>query len=84
MPDPGLAVSGSTIAFEVGARVQHLDQMPPADGRVLPMRGTVVGIEVRYVVEWDGAKQRDLSMFSDDKQTFHYPAESLVGGADDA
>lgn len=54
----------------VGSRVTHVDP----NGKALPMAGTVVGIDVRYLVEWDGEEPRPTSGWT---PTYYYPADVL-------
>jgi hypothetical protein len=61
------------MTFAVGDRVTHLDQMAH-DGRTLPMAGTVVGVKVEYLVEWDGEEPRPISGWT---PTYYYDAEVL-------
>lgn len=56
--------------FPVGSRVTHVDP----DGKALPMAGTVVAINVRYLVEWDGEEPRPMSGWT---PTYYYPADVL-------
>jgi hypothetical protein len=61
-------------AVPVGTRVRHIDQQPPVDGRLLPMHGTVVAIEMHYLVEWD-QPESDSPLLFGEQSTFKYPAE---------
>ena len=54
----------------VGTRVTHVDP----DGKALPMAGTVVAINVRYLVEWDGEQPRPLSGWT---PTYYYSESDL-------
>lgn len=56
--------------MKVGDRVTHVDPT----GKALPMAGTVVGVNVRYLVEWDGAEPGVISGWT---PTFYYPSEVL-------
>lgn len=59
--------------FEVNERVTHIDKFP--GGTTLPMTGTIVGVEVKYIVEWDADEPSPISGF---KPLESYPAEDLV------
>jgi len=61
-------------AFAVGGRVTHRD-LSGSDGSTLPMAGTLVGVEVRYVVQWDDAEPRPVSGWT---PTYSYPAAFLA------
>ena len=45
--------------FREGDRVRHRNMSP--GGADLPMVGTVVGVEVKYIVQWDGADPHPVS-----------------------
>jgi hypothetical protein len=63
------------VSFDINDRVTHVDHLKPADsGATLPMRGTVVGIQVRYLVEWDGEQPRPLSGWT---PTYYYGESDL-------
>ena len=60
--------------MNVGDRVTHLDVLAQ-DGRTLPMKGTIVGVDVAYIVQWDEAESR---IFDGGNRTYPYPPEVLV------
>ena len=60
--------------FAVGDRVTHLDMLAQ-NGTPLPMGGTVVGIKVEFLVEWDGEEVSPLSGWT---PTHYYPPDSLM------
>jgi hypothetical protein len=45
------------------------------DERTLPMKGTIVGVETTYIVQWDNAETR---LCGDGKRTHSYPPEALT------
>ena len=62
-------------AFNVGDRVTHIDGLrPPGSDAVLQMAGSVVGVQVRYLVEWDGEQPRPVTGWT---PTHYYDAEQL-------
>jgi hypothetical protein len=61
--------------FTIGDRVTHCDNSKPASSEAtLPMAGEVVGVQVRYLVQWDGEGPRPLSGWT---PTYYYPAAVL-------
>lgn len=60
--------------MNVGDRVTHLDMLAQ-DERTLPMKGTIVGVETTYIVQWDNAETR---LCGDGKRTHSYPPEALT------
>lgn len=55
-----------------GDRVTHVDKLRL--GEVLPMAGEVVGVQVRYLVQWDGEEPRPVTGWV---PTYAYPADDL-------
>lgn len=67
-------------SFSVGDRVTHLDMLAQ-NGTTLPMVGTVVGIKVEFLVEWDGAEPSPVSGWT---PSSYYPADVLHRPLDNA